>query len=270
MDEPMIELLDAVWSSILELGATLDETDWKTPSELPGWTVQDNLSHIIGTERTMRGDPTPDNHPARTDHLRNPIGELNEHWVEHYRERPGAEVLEEFRRLASERLAELAALPAERFDEIGPTPVGQAPFREFLAVRVMDSWIHEQDMRRVLDRPGHQHGDAVDHSVARLVKAMPYVVGKQVGAPDGTSVVFTITRDDDPPMSVVVVVEGRAGLVEQPPPEPSATLAMDLNTFVALTTGRWDPTPTREAQLVRLGGDVDLGAQVVDHLSFMV
>ena len=97
----MIELLAMVWDSLIDLGADLDEAQWKTPSELPGWTVQDNLSHIIGTERMMQGDPTPDNQPARTDHIANPIGEMNEHWVEHYRHLPGAEVLEIFRRAAA-------------------------------------------------------------------------------------------------------------------------------------------------------------------------
>ena len=279
MGEPMIDLLELVWDSIIELGEGLDESEWKAPSELPGWTVQDNLAHIIGTELMMQGEPTPANQPARTDHLHNPIGEMNEHWVEHYRALSGAEVLEVFRELSAQRLAELAALPPEELDEIGPTPVGQAPFREFLAVRVMDSWIHEQDMRRALARPGHLAGPAVDHSVARLVKAMPYVVGKQVGAPDGTSVVFTIlpaasgdahTGVEPRVVVVVVVVEGRAGLVDVAPDEPTASLELDLDTFVALTTGRRDPETALDQDQVRLGGDTDLARDVVRHLSFMV
>ena len=275
MGEPMIDLLETVWDSIIELGAGLDEDQWKSPSELPGWTVQDNLSHIIGTERMMQGDPTPDNQPARTDHLRNPIGEMNEHWVQHYRALPGAEVLERFRLLSTTRLAELRALPPEALDEVGPTPVGQAPFREFLAVRVMDSWIHEQDMRRALNRPGHLAGPAADHSVARLVTAMPYVVGKKVAAPDGTSVVFTVARADqtDPeagPLTIVVVVDGRAALAETAPDDPSATLDMDLTTFVALATGRADPDAALESGRVEVAGDPALGRQVVQQLSFMV
>jgi uncharacterized protein (TIGR03083 family) len=266
----MIELLESVWDSVVELGDQLDETDWKTSSELPGWTVQDNLSHIIGTERMMRGDATPDNQLVSTDHLHNPIGEMNEHWVELYRSWSGGEVLAEFRVLAAERLADLRSLPPERFDEVGPTPVGQAPYREFLAVRVMDSWIHEQDMRRALNRPGHLSGPAVDLSVARLVDAMPYVVGKQVGAPDTTSVVFRVARPGQDPLVAVVLVDGRAGLVEVAPNPPSATLDLDLDSFVALTTGRWDPADPAALDQVRLSGDEALGRSVVAHLSFMV
>ncbi len=272
----MIELLTVVWDSLIELGADLDEVQWKTPSELPGWTVQDNLSHIIGTERMMQGDPTPDNQPARTDHIANPIGEMNEHWVEHYRDLPGAEVLDIFRQLSARRLTELAALPPAAFDEIGPTPVGQAPFRVFLAVRVMDSWIHEQDMRRALNRPGHLRGPAADHSVARLVNAMPFVVGKQVGAPDGTSVVLDIARPASPAdgieadsLMVAVLVDGRAALVDAVPSEPTAELELDLATFVALTNGRWDPASALDDGRVRVSGDAELGRSVVEHLSFM-
>ena len=33
------------------------------------------------------------------------------------------------------------------------TPVGPAPMAEFISIRIMDAWVHEQDIRRALDRP---------------------------------------------------------------------------------------------------------------------
>jgi len=267
----MIPLLERVWASIADLGADLGEAEWKQPSELPGWSVQDNLSHIVGTERTMRGDATPDNHPP-DDHVRNPIGELNEHWVEHYRSWSGADLLAEFDRLRAERLEELRALPPERFDEVGPTPVGQAPFREFLAVRVFDSWIHEQDMRRPLGRPGHLTGPVVELSMGRMASAMPFVVGKKVGAPDGTAVVFQVTGSDpaSSPRKLAVVVDGRAALVDELPANPDVTLTLDLTAFTALSTGRWDPATALDDGAVRIDGDEALGRRVVEQLDFMV
>jgi uncharacterized protein (TIGR03083 family) len=268
--EPTIDLLDTVWGSIVELGAGLDEAQWKRPSELPGWTVQDNLSHIVGTERTMQGVPTPDNEPGAMDHIRNPIGEMNEHWVEHHRSMSGAELLEVFRALRTERLAELRALPPERFDEIGPTPVGEAPFREFLAVRVFDSWIHEQDMRRPLGLRGHLSGPVVELSVGRMTKAMPFVVGKKVAPPDGTSVVFVIGGDDGASWTIPVVVDGRASVVDAPPDRPDVRITTDLEAFTALSTGRWDPSGPAALDRVEVEGDEDLGRRVLDQLNFMV
>ncbi len=271
--EPAIDLLDEVWTSIDDLGAGLDQSQWTRPTELPGWSVQDNLSHIVGTERTMQGTPTPDNEPPRTDHVRNPIGAMNEHWVEHYRSMSGADVLEEFRRLRTERLAELRALPPERFDEIGPTPVGEAPYREFLAVRVFDCWIHEQDMRRALERPGHLSGPVVDLSMGRMTKAMPFVVGKKVGAPDGTSVVFVVTstyRRASTTRTIPVVVDGRAAVVDESPPDPDVVIHLDLQAFTALSTGRWDPGDALARGEVTLEGDEALGRDVVGQMNFMV
>ena len=239
--------------------------------------MQDNLSHIIGTERMMQGDPTPDNQPARTDHVANPIGEMNEHWVEHYRDLPGAEVLEIFRQLSAQRLTELSALPPAAFDEIGPTPVGQAPFRTFLAVRVMDSWIHEQDMRRALDRPGH-----LARPRRRPLGGPPgrrHAVrgGQAGGAPDGTSVVFDIGRPASPAdgieadsLVVAVVVDGRAG--------PGRRRAHRTHRRGGARSGHLRGPDQRPAgsgvrrstsDQVRLSGDVELGRSVVEHLSFM-
>ena len=103
--------------------------------------------------------------------------------------------------------------------------MGEAPFREFLAVRVFDSWIHEQDMRRALDRPGHLAGPVVDLSMGRMTKAMPFVVGKKVGAPDGTSVVFVVTSTDpaSPTRTIPVVVDGRASVVDEAPADPDVS-----------------------------------------------
>ena len=51
---------DAAWQALADVGAGLTEEDWKTPTDLPGWSVQDTLSHVIGTERLLEGLPAPD------------------------------------------------------------------------------------------------------------------------------------------------------------------------------------------------------------------
>ena len=76
MSDPVIDSLDAVWRSIIDLGNGLSEAEWKLPTDLPGWSVQDNVSHIIGTERNMRGEPTPEVTPRQSDHVHTPIGEM--------------------------------------------------------------------------------------------------------------------------------------------------------------------------------------------------
>jgi uncharacterized protein (TIGR03083 family) len=268
MSEPTIDVLEAVWTSIAALGHELTEDDWTRPTDLPGWTVKDNLAHIMGTERMMRGEPTPDVTPVETGHLHNPIGELNELWVESRRAMTGEEVLADFERLAAERLAEYRALTDEQLDEVGPTPVGMAPFREFIAVRVMDSWAHEQDMRRAVDRPGHLEGPAVELSVGRVTKTMPLVVGKRAAAPDGSCVVFVVAGSAGG--VVPVVVAGRASIAEAVPADPSVTLTMDVETYAAVAFGRWDPELALRDGRITLVGDEDLGRAVVHAMNFMI
>ena len=268
MTEPVIDSLDAVWQSIVDLGDQLSETEWKLPTDLPAWSVQDNLSHIIGTERNMRGEPTPEVTPPSDEHVHNPIGEMNERWVESRRGLSGAEVLEEFRTVTAERMAAIRALSPAELDAIGPTPLGDAPFREFLAVRVMDSWTHEQDMRRAVGRPGHLEGPAVALSIGRVTRAMPMVVGRRAGAPDGASVVFVL---GGPEGGVVpVVVDGRASVAATVPEDPTVELHLDVETYAALGMGRLDPTAALAQGRVTFVGDADLGRAVVTSMNFMI
>jgi uncharacterized protein (TIGR03083 family) len=268
MTEPVIDHLDDVWRSIIDLGEQLSETEWKLPTDLPGWTVQDNLSHLIGTERMMRGEPAPEVTPTRTDHLHNPVGEMNEQWVESRRTLSGAAVLDEFRTVAAERLADYRSLTPEELDALGPTPVGEAPFREYIAVRVMDSWAHEQDMRRAVGRPGHLEGPAVALSVGRVTKAMPMIVGKRAGAPDGSSVVFVVSGPEGG--VVPVVVTGRAAVAEVAPDDPTVELRLDVETYAMLGMGRLDPAAALADGRVTIEGDQELGRAVVTSMGFMI
>ncbi len=270
MSEPIVDLLDEAWTSISELCADFDEATWDLPTDLPGWSVKDNLSHIVGTERTMRGEATPDVDVSDAPHVRNPVGTMNEAWIESLRSHPGAEVLAEFDGLRVERIAELRALPPERFDEEGWTPAGQAPYREFLRIRAFDSWMHEQDIRRATGRPGHLAGPVADHALDRCALAMGFVVGKRAAAPDGSSVVFDLTGDAG--RSIAVVVEGRARVVgpDEIPVSPTVRITTDVETFCCLGGGRRDPAAALAAGDVVIDGDRDLGEAVVLSLNFMI
>ena len=73
----------------------LSGDDWATPSRCPGWTVQDNLAHITGTELMLDGRPMPDLEVSG-DHIKHPMATNNEKWVESFRSGSGAAVLEAF------------------------------------------------------------------------------------------------------------------------------------------------------------------------------
>ena len=264
--EPVVDLLDSEWKAISQLGSELDDSDWALPSECPGWSVKDLVSHMIGTERSLLGDPEPPPAPPAA-HIRNPVGQANEAWVEERRATPGSSVLAEFIQVTRKRAAELRALPPERFEVTGPSPVGNVPYREFMSVRVMDCWVHEQDMRVAGGRPCSYGTEAAAMALARLVSAMPFVVGKRAGAPDGSSVRFAL-NGGAPQQIDVVVTEGRAALVSTV--EPTATLTMDTDDFWRLCCGRVEGQAVLDAGLVALDGDLELGSAVIRSMAFMI
>ena len=103
-------MLDGVWASIAELGDGLDEAGWKTPTECPGWTVQDNLVHITALEAWLLGRPLPEHEvPEGLPHVKNDIGKANERWITSRREWSGADALAEFRTVTADRIALLRA-----------------------------------------------------------------------------------------------------------------------------------------------------------------
>jgi uncharacterized protein (TIGR03083 family) len=265
--EPLIGLLSDVWDDVASLCGDLDDAQWKQPTDLPGWSVQDNVAHMIGTEMMLLGENAPLADIGHAPYVRNDIGKFNEQWVVLYRNRSGPETLADFRRVTQRRLDALNALPAEKWDEEGFTPEGPGPYRQFMEIRVFDCWFHDQDIREAVAQPGFLEGPAADLSIGRIPRtALPYVVGKKAAAPQGATVHFTITGD--PPIVAVVGVDGRAALLPEPPADPSTALTMDRRTFTRLAGGRWTGDEARAKGAVAVQGDAELGQRVVDNLAF--
>ncbi len=268
--EPVVDHLAEVWSSLAIACERLDEPQWELPTDCPGWSVKDQLSHLIGVERMLLGEPSPPAPAATPDHVLNPIGELNEAWVAARRTLPGDEVLAEFTEITGRRLEALRAMAPEEFDVVGPSPIGQVPYREFMETRVIDSWAHEQDVRRALRRPGGRNGPGEATSLERCVGAMPFVVGKRVAPPDGTTVQFDVRGQLG--RLVPIRMEGsRASLVPSTPdPSPTVALIMDQESFWRLGFGRAEPSAVLATGAVTVEGDVELGRGVLDAMAFMI
>ena len=256
-----VENLGRLWASIDELCSSFAEEEWKRPTDCPGWSVQDQMAHLIDYESRALGRPGPDHTAGPGDHLRNPMGEANEVGVDYRRSRSGAEVLEEFREVTPARLAQLRALGDDDFAGEVQTPVGPGTLSDMLNLRVMDTWTHEQDIRRAVGRPGHIEGPAAEQAVRYYLGFMPYAVGKKAGAPEGSTVVFEIPGH----VTAVEIVNGRGRAAELVPDQPTAVLRMDVPTFAALAAGR-----STSPDGVQFGGDTDLAGRVATTMNVMV
>ena len=197
------------------------------------------MSHIVGTESRLAGRPVPNHTPQDMGHVHNDIGRGNEIWVDFLRARSGTQVLEAFREVTAARLQRLRGMSAGDFSEPTQTPVGPGTVRDFMVIRIFDCWVHEQDIRRAVGRPGHLDGPVVVHSMNRMVRAMPFVVGKKAAASEGSTIVFEITGPAGRTVAISVQ-NGRANFLDSTPAAPDVRLTMDVETFTCLGNGRWE------------------------------
>lgn len=264
----VVAALDEEWDVLLALGDELSADEWDLPTACPGWSVRDHLSHCLGTEAMLLGRSSPEiDLPDDLPHVRNDVGRINEVWVESYRGRPPAEVLDDFRAIVGERRTALAAMGEADFEAESWTPAGRDTYGRFMRIRVMDQWMHEQDIREAVGRPGHLEGLAPDVALDEVVGLMGYVVGKRAGAPAGSSVRFELTG----PMSrhVDVDVTDRARVVDALGGEPDATITLAGARLMRLVGGRVQDHGER-ASGVRVDGDEELAQQVLDNLAVMI
>jgi uncharacterized protein (TIGR03083 family) len=271
MTDEIAELLDAEWHSVDDLCSSFDDGTWAIPAALPGWSVKDCLSHIAGVESSLLGEPMPAVDVSHLAHIVDPFQEITEAPVEFRRSWTGQQVLDDFRTITARRVDQLRAMTAAELDTVGWSPLGDVPYRVFMGVRLFDSWMHEQDMRRAADRPGHLHGVVVDRALDRFRAAVPFVIGKKAGAPEGSTVVIATTGDTELSWTIAVI-DGRAKLTSESagdrPPEPTVGITMPFTTLVALGGGRWNVGEARHAGPIELTGDDDLAERILANLAF--
>jgi len=263
--DTLVAALHEQFDALVELGRQLDEAQWETPSECPGWRVKDLYSHVIGTELMLLGRPDEAVDVGDAAHVANDIGRFNEVSVLRRRDRPGTEVLAELERIAAERTAALDAMTQADFDAESFTPAGQDTYGRFMQIRVFDCWIHEQDAREALGRPGHAAGAAVDVALDEHASALGFVVGKKAGATEGQSVRLRLTGDTE--RTLDVRVDGRARLVDDLD-EPTTTVTIPTLLWFRYAAGRRPADPAHPD--VRIDGDQDLGRRVLANAAYTI
>jgi uncharacterized protein (TIGR03083 family) len=263
-----IDKLEQCFHALAELGAQLSDAEWETPTDQPGWSVKDNLSHLIGIERMMQGLPATEHRSGERDYIRNPIGANNESEVDARRGTPGADVLKEWNDLVAVRLATLRGADDAYFEQPAMTPPARhacrlpaRPHPRLLAARAGHA-------PRV-GRPGNLAGPSAEHTVDRLIRTLPIVIGKRAATPEGAAVAFAIIPGADGGVErhlVYEVREGRAAAVEAPTNSPVAAIALDTEAFVVLATGR----RTADTVTAQVSGDAELAGRILGQLNMMI
>ncbi|MFC4913092.1 maleylpyruvate isomerase family mycothiol-dependent enzyme [Actinomadura gamaensis] len=248
--------------STIALAETFGDAEWEKPTELPGWTVKDVVSHLVGVETLLLDeDPAPGHTlPDDLPHVRNELGRLVEVAVDYRRGTPGSEVLAELRAVLDRRLVRLASTPP---DEPAMLPIGrEGTYAELMVFRAFDCWVHEQDIRRAVGRPGNLDAPAGLRTLSVVERGLPMIVGRRAAASPGTAVAFEVTGPVAFTRHVLVGPDGRADFTDQGG-EGATVLRMDWETFTRLVTGRC----RGDAAAVRVEGDAELAGRVLGAMA---
>ena len=258
---------------VVDLAGDLGDEELGRPTDLPGWSVQDVLAHVAAVESDLAGLPGASSGPTSPPRVEGPAGVTDpftaytEAGVRARRGRSAGELLDELRTAADVRSAQLRENPPTDPTGTPPRTPGRIEWdwRTLLRNRAVDVWMHEQDVRRAVGRPGGLDSAGAAVTLGSFAAAIPYVVGKRVAPPEGTTVGLEV--DGPVPISGAVRVgaDGRATLLPGSgvPADADAVLRMSGETFAILCGGRRPP----EEVDVEVGGDAELARRVAGAMA---
>jgi uncharacterized protein (TIGR03083 family) len=255
----------AAWRScaadVEKLLRGLSVDDWDRPTDCPGWTVRDVAAHLAALEAELAGDPGPrlDQVSAAT---ANVSGAYTQAGVEERRDRTPQQLVEEFSDAVRRRFEELEDNPPT--DATGSPPRNPGgvgwDWQTLLRNRVIDLWVHEQDIRRAVDRPGDLDTPAARVTIGAFLAALPYVIAKRAEAAPGTTVVVVV---DGRAAAFEMGSDGRCRAIEDVPEVATVRLELDAETLAVLGAGRRDPLTVD----VVVEGDRELGERILYGLA---
>ena len=257
-----VEIWKRACADFIALGRTLTPDELAVPTDLEGWDVFDNIAHTAhlehvlttGEEETIRVENAP--------HIKSLTGLYTEQGVLARRGRDATAVLDELEQAVAGRLAALEADPPTDGSAMPPRTPGSVPWTNetLLGNRPLDIWMHEQDIRRAIGRPGGYDSPAAAHTLRRLAGGLPLVLGKRVAPPVGTSVRIDIS-DADTSFGAVVGDDGRATFAVLE--DPTARITLTAEAFVVLAGGR----RSTEQVEVTIDGDAALADAVLANIA---
>lgn len=252
--------------AISELVQPLVEADWNRRTPCPGWSVRDVVSHIIGLDSEMLGDPRPIHTlPRDLFHVTNDHQRYMEMQVDVRRHHTAPEMTSELEYMIIRRNRQLRNESRDPGTKVRGPLGTELTLEEAMRGHAFNVWVHEQDLRAALGRPGNL--DSPGAHVARdvLLAELPRIVAEDADAPRSSAVVFDVHGPVEFLRTIRVDIQGRGTLETVPALGPAATLTLDWETYVRLACGR--VTPEAAADRVKAEGDPRLTTAILRHFT---
>jgi len=259
----LVELWYGACSDFVALAREIPREQWDLPTDLEGWTVKDNVAHTAHLEAVLAGAPEETIEVGEAPHLKGLMNYYTEQGVLARRDRDMQSLADEIEQaVATRHDALMADPPTDGSAKPAKTPgdIGWDTHR-LLSNRPVDVWMHEQDIRRAIGRPGGYSSPAAAHVLDVFGQALPMVVGKRVAPPVGTTVTLEVP-DAGLSWTVRVGDDGRCAPVDEATTS-TTTVRLSPEDFVVLAGGRRTPDATQP----KIEGDEDLGHQLLRVLA---
>jgi uncharacterized protein (TIGR03083 family) len=252
--------LEQCYDAIETLCGEMNSVQWQTQSLCPDWKARGVVTHLGMMERVMTGWL-----PGSVDELPplDRIAVYNEQVAALDDNAFASRIAEIF----ADRRSDLARLHEPDLARPSWTPIGPKSYGGFLEIRIFDFWVHERDITTPLGWPTDDAGPRTEIALGQVEGSIGYIVGKKIGLPDGTSIVFHLTGPIRRDLSVVV--DGRARAVDHVD-RPDVELTTDTVTFIQLASGRIDPEAQIDAGKISWTGDDELGSRAARNLRFTI
>lgn len=257
--------------ALLDLLGSLGPSDWARPTACPGWDVKDVAGHVV-QDYLRRLSGSRDGHRTLTveegEELPRALARANEAFVVAARALSGRVV----RDLIAHLGPELDAMWQERdldasssIDVWWAAPGVAAPVWLDAARDYTEFWVHQQQIRDAVGRPGATEPALLHPVVDTFARALPHTL-RRCAPPAGTAVELRVSGPAGGAWTVTRLASGWS-LGAAPARPPAADVELDADTFWRLATR--GITPEQAARSARAGGDRELGAAVLSILSII-
>ena len=126
----------SAWNSVISVVVELEANEWAFPTDCPGWTVKDCVSHLVGIEHRLLGRGVVQPRAVDFSVAKNPQGRNNQVDVDSRKDKKISVLIDELDDVVRARGSALD-VEYDAGEQVN-TPIGPGTDEQLLEMRIMD------------------------------------------------------------------------------------------------------------------------------------